>query len=408
GKRVSSRVRIGNLLIGGGSPVAVQSMTNTTTADVAETSAQVIELAQAGSELVRFTVRDEQDAQAVPYIAERVRAAGINVPLVGDFHYNGHLLLSKYPDCAKALDKYRINPGNMGTGAHHDANFRTMIEIALKNDKAVRIGANGGSIDQELLARLIDADRNAPAPLGSHKVFLNALAESVLNSAALAAEDGLQPERIVLSAKISSVPDAIEVYRQLASRSSCALHVGLTEAGGGDQGIISSAIALGVLLSEGIGDTIRVSVTPRPGESRVREVQIACEVLQALHLRSFFPQVVSCPGCGRTNRELHQKLAAETSAYLCRMMPVWRSKGYKGCESFKVAVMGCVVNGPGEARDAHMGISLPGKGETPMAPVFADGCKWKTLRGEDLGRQFEDCIDEYVAAHFAADQMGGQ
>lgn len=400
-ERKTPEVRIGNITIGGTSPIAVQSMTNTTTADVQETVAQIVELSNAGSELVRFTVRDEDDAKAVPYIVEGVRNAGVSSPLVGDFHYNGHLLLSKFPDCARALDKYRINPGNMGTGEHHDQNFRTMIDIAIKNDKAVRIGANGGSIDQELLARLIEEDRLSKSPLGAQKVFLNALVESVITSANLAVGYGMDPNRIVLSAKISRVTDVIEVYRQLAYRSEYALHVGLTEAGGGDQGTVSSSVAMGILLSEGIGDTIRVSLTPRPGDSRSREVKIACEILQALGLRSFFPQVTSCPGCGRTNRILHQALAAKVSEYLVKMMPVWRAKGYCGCEKLKVAVMGCVVNGPGEARDAHMGISLPGKGENPVAPVFVDGAKWKILRGDDLEGQFMACIDEYVATHMA-------
>ena len=400
-KRVSQCVRIGNLLIGGGYPVAVQSMTNTTTADIEETAAQVIELAKGGSELVRFTVRDDDDAKAVPFIVEKVRAAGVDVPMVGDFHYNGHLLLSKYPACAEALDKYRINPGNVGSGEHHDANFRTMVETAVKYDKAVRIGANGGSVDQELLARLIEEDRASEHPVGAQQVFLNTLVESVLSSADRAVAYGLSPQRIVLSAKISRVSEVISVYRELAGRSAYALHVGLTEAGGGEQGLVSSAVALGILLSEGIGDTIRVSLTPRPGESRVHEVDAACEILQALDMRSFYPQVTSCPGCGRTNRALHQDLAAAVSAYLHDMMPVWREKGYQGCEKLKVAVMGCVVNGPGEARDANMGISLPGKGEHPAAPVFADGDKWKTLRGEDLQKQFLACIDEYVEAHFA-------
>lgn len=400
-RRQALGVRIGNVDIGGGAPIAVQSMTNTTTAEVDETAAQVIELARAGSELVRFTVRDEDDAKAVPYIVDKVRKAGVTSAIVGDFHYNGHLLLSKYPDCAQALDKFRINPGNIGTGEHHNDNFRTMIDIAIKYGKAVRIGANGGSIDQELLARLIAADRESAQPLGAQRVFLNALVESVISSADAAVRCGLAPERIVLSAKISRVPDVIEVYRQLASRSNYALHVGLTEAGGGDQGLVSSAVALGVLLHEGIGDTIRVSVTPRPGDSRIREVEIACEILQALGLRSFFPQVVSCPGCGRTNRALHQVLAANVSAYLYKRMPEWRAEGRIGCEALKVAVMGCVVNGPGEAREAHMGISLPGKGETPAAPVFADGQKWKILRGENLEGQFLECVEEYVAAHFA-------
>ncbi|MDO5297593.1 MAG: flavodoxin-dependent (E)-4-hydroxy-3-methylbut-2-enyl-diphosphate synthase [bacterium] len=396
-KRVSQGVRIGNLHIGAGRPVAVQSMTNTTTADAAETAAQVIELARGGSELVRFTVRDDDDAKAVPYILEKVRNAGVDVPLVGDFHYNGHLLLSKYPDCAQALDKYRINPGNVGSGKHHDANFRTMVEIAVKYDKAVRIGANGGSIDQELLARLIAEDRDSSHPAGAQQVFLNALAESVISSAARATEYGLSPQRLVLSAKISRVNDVIAVYRQLAQRTDFALHVGLTEAGGGEQGLVSSAVALGILLSEGIGDTIRVSLTPRPGETRVHEVEAAREILQSLDMRSFYPQVTSCPGCGRTNRVLHQELAAAVSAYLHDMAPVWREKGIKGCENLKVAVMGCVVNGPGEARDANLGISLPGKGENPAAPVFANGSKWKTLRGDNLREQFLACIDEYVS-----------
>ncbi len=403
--RQSYQVRIGNIRIGCGQPIAVQSMTNTTTAEVAETVAQVVELAQAGSELVRFTVKDEDDARAVPHIVEGVRRAGVDVPIVGDFHYNGHLLLSKYPDCAQALDKYRINPGNVGVGAHHDDNFRTMVEIAVKNDKAVRIGANGGSIDQELLARLIEEDRQAAKPVGAQQVFLNTLVESVISSADRSVEYGLKPERIVLSAKVSRVSDVVAVYRMLAQRCRYALHVGLTEAGGGSQGTVSSAVAMGILLAEGIGDTIRVSLTPGPGESRTREVQVAYEILQSLGLRSYYPQVVSCPGCGRTNRQLHQELAAKVSAYLRQQVRTWREEGYQGCENLKVAVMGCVVNGPGEARDAHLGISLPGKGEQPAAPVFADGKKWKTLRGQDLEQQFLQCINEYVASHWAQNKV---
>ncbi len=400
-RRKTHKVRIGGLEIGGGAPVAVQSMTNTLTANADATAAQVLDLSAAGSELVRFTVKDEDDAKAVPFIVEKVREAGCSVPLVGDFHYNGHILLAKYKDCAAALDKYRINPGNVGTGDHHDSNFRTMVEAAVNNGKAVRIGVNGGSLDQKLLAEMIDDDKNSPDPKGAEAVFLEAMVRSALLSAKAAESYGLGSDKIVLSAKVSRVKDVIWVYRRLASESSYALHVGLTEAGIGMQGLVSSSVAMGILLEEGIGDTIRVSLTPGPGEPRSREVTAAQEILQSLGMRSFFPQVTSCPGCGRTNGELFRSLASEVQGYLQNRMSFWKKEGLKGVENMKAAVMGCIVNGPGEAKDVNIGISLPGGGEEPVAPVFADGKHVRSLRGQDIGLQFMAMIEDYVHEHYA-------
>lgn len=400
-RRNTHKVRIGGLDIGGGAPVAVQSMTNTLTADADATAAQVIDLSAAGSELVRFTVKDEDDAKAVPFIVEKVREAGVSVPLVGDFHYNGHLLLSKYKDCAAALDKYRINPGNVGAGDHHDSNFRTMVEAAVNNGKAVRIGVNGGSLDQQLLAEMIDKDKDSSNPCGAEAVFLEAMVQSALLSAKAAENYGLPSDKIVLSAKVSRVKDVIWVYRRLAQESRYALHVGLTEAGLGMQGLVSSSVAMGILLNEGIGDTIRVSLTPGPGEPRSREVTAAQEILQSLGLRSFFPQVTSCPGCGRTNGELFRSLASEVQEYLQRRISFWKKEGLQGAENMKAAVMGCIVNGPGEAKDVNIGISLPGGGEEPVAPVYADGKHVRSLRGRDIGLQFMAMIEDYVYEHYA-------
>jgi (E)-4-hydroxy-3-methylbut-2-enyl-diphosphate synthase len=380
-------------------------MTNTPTADIEATVAQVMELAEAGSELVRFTVKDEDDARAVPHIVSQLRSRGCQVPVVGDFHYNGHLLLRRFPECARALDKYRINPGNVGVGRQHDANFRTMIEAAIEHDKPVRIGVNAGSLDQALLKELIDADLASPEPRGAKAVFLEAMVESALRSAAMAEEYGLPGNRIVLSCKISEVPEVIHVYRALAARCRYALHVGLTEAGMGLKGTVSSSLALGILLHEGIGDTIRVSLTPQPGQPRTAEVEIAREILQNLRLREFTPRVTACPGCGRTTSTFFQELAIQVQEYLKARMPWWQAQGYRGVEGLKVAVMGCVVNGPGEARGAHIGLSLPGTGETPVAPVYADGQKIATLRGPNIGAEFLDLVEQYVHSHYAPQEV---
>ncbi len=398
--RNSHRVRVGHLEMGGDNPVRVQSMTNTPTCEVARTVAQVLELAEAGSELVRFTVKDDQDALAVPEIVSELRRRGCSVPVVGDFHFNGHRLLASHPECARSLDKYRINPGNVGVGTQHDGNFRTMIELAIEHGKAVRIGVNGGSLDQGLLAALIQADLESDQPRGTRAVFLEAMVESALQSARRAEEYGLSADRLVLSAKVSQVDEVVAVYQSLAARSRYALHVGLTEAGMGLQGTVSSTLALGLLLARGIGDTIRVSLTPEPGQPRSREVEVAREILQSLGLRSFYPRVTSCPGCGRTSSTRFQELAREVQDFLRRRMPQWLADGATGVAGMKVAVMGCVVNGPGEAREAHIGVSLPGTGESPAAPVFADGRKIATLKGEDLAEQFEALVEDYVRTHY--------
>lgn len=401
--RNSMEVKIGELPMGGANPVRIQSMTNTDTADVEATVNQVLELAEAGSELVRFTVKDDENAEAVPEIARRVRAAGCNVPLIGDFHYNGHKLLVQHPRCARALDKYRINPGNVGVGRQHDSNFRTMIEAAIEYDKPVRIGVNGGSLDQALLKELIDQDLAAGQPKGAKTVFLDAMVESALRSAKMAEEYGLPSNRIILSTKVSEVPEVVHVYRALASRCRYALHVGLTEAGMGLKGTVSSSIALGVLLSQGIGDTIRVSLTPDPGAPRTTEVEICKEILQNLGLRDFNPRVTACPGCGRTTSTLFQELAIDVERHLKQRMAYWKEAGYEGVEAMKVAVMGCVVNGPGEAKGAHIGLSLPGTGETPSAPVYADGQKVATLKGDGkvIAQQFLELVESYVERHYA-------
>ncbi len=398
--RNSYQVRIGTLDMGGSNPVRVQSMTNTPTSDVDLTVTQILELVQAGSELVRFTVKDDADAQAVPEIVAGLRRRGCAVPVIGDFHYNGHRLLTRYPACAQALDKYRINPGNVGVGTQHDSNFRTMIEAAVEYGKAVRIGVNGGSLDQTLLAGLIQADLETDQPQGTRSVFLEAMVESALQSARLAEVYGMPADRIVLSAKVSEVGEVVQVYRALAARSRYALHVGLTEAGMGLKGTVSSTLALGILLAEGVGDTIRVSLTPTPGEPRSREVEVAREILQGLGLRDFYPRVTACPGCGRTSSTRFQELALEVQDYLHSRMADWAAAGGSGAAGMKVAVMGCVVNGPGEARGANIGVSLPGTGESPAAPVFADGKRVATLKGEDLAEQFLPLIEDYVRSHY--------
>jgi (E)-4-hydroxy-3-methylbut-2-enyl-diphosphate synthase len=380
--------------------VRVQSMTNTDTGDAIGTAIQVKELAQAGSELVRITVDTPESAKAVPYIREQLDKMGVHVPLVGDFHYNGHRLLTEFPECAKALSKYRINPGNVGKGDKHDKQFAQMIEAAVRYDKAVRIGVNWGSLDQELLARLMDINAGRELPWDAKQVMYEALVTSALESAELAERLGLARHQIILSCKMSGVQDLIAVYRELARCTDHPLHLGLTEAGMGTKGTAASSVALGVLLQEGIGDTIRVSLTPQPGEARTQEVLIATEILQALGLRAFVPSVTACPGCGRTTSTTFQELAMQIDDYLRYQMPVWR-KQYPGVENLKVAVMGCIVNGPGESKHADIGISLPGTGEAPAAPVFIDGEKALTLRGDNIAKEFHDIVENYVQKKYA-------
>ena len=386
--------------VGGDAPVRVQSMTNTDTADAIGTAIQVKELALAGSELVRITVDTPESAKAVPYIREQLDKMGVHVPLIGDFHYNGHRLLTEFPDCAKALSKYRINPGNVGKGDKHDKQFAQMIEAAIRYNKAVRIGVNWGSLDQELLARLMDENASRATPWDAKQVMYQALVTSALESAELAERLGLAREQIILSCKMSGVQDLIAVYRELARCTDHPLHLGLTEAGMGTKGTAASSVALGVLLQEGIGDTIRVSLTPQPGEARTQEVLIATEIIQALGLRSFVPSVTACPGCGRTTSTTFQELAMQIDDYLRYQMPVWR-KQFPGVENLKVAVMGCIVNGPGESKHADIGISLPGNGEAPAAPVFIDGEKAVTLRGENIAKEFHDIVENYVQKKYA-------
>lgn len=385
--------------VGGDAPVRLQSMTNTDTVEAVETAIQVRDLAQAGSELVRITVNTPEAAQAVPYIREQLDRMGCNVPLVGDFHYNGHRLLTDFPDCAQALSKYRINPGNVGKGDKKDKQFAQMIEIAARHDKTVRIGVNWGSLDQELLAQLMDVNAQRPQPWDARQVMYEALITSAIDSARRAQALGLNGDNILLSCKVSGVQDLIAVYRELARRCDYALHLGLTEAGMGTRGTVSSSVALGILLQEGIGDTIRVSLTPQPGEARTQEVVVAAEIVQALGMRSFVPSVTACPGCGRTTSTVFQELAKEIDDFLRAQMPVWR-KQYPGVESMKVAVMGCIVNGPGESKHADIGISLPGTGEAPTAPVYIDGEKALTLRGEHIAQEFQRIVLDYVQQRY--------
>lgn len=386
--------------MGGNNPVRVQSMTNTDTADAAGTAEQVAALAMAGSELVRVTVNNEESARAVPEIVRRLEDAGLDVPIVGDFHYNGHLLLTKYPDTADALAKYRINPGNVGT-KHRDANFTEIIKVAIAHDKPVRIGVNWGSLDQRLLTDLMDANAKRPDPKGAKEVLLEAIVESGMRSAALAEEVGLGHDRIIISAKVSVVPDLIRVYRMLAPLSDYPLHLGLTEAGMGHKGVVASAAGLAPLLMDGIGDTIRVSLTPRPGGDRTEEVRVAQQILQSLAIRSFEPQVTSCPGCGRTTSTFFQEMAEDITGYIRERMPEWRNR-YPGVEELDVAVMGCVVNGPGESKHANLGISLPGTFEEPKAPVYVDGEHYTTLKGEGLVEEFKRILDDYVDRRYGA------
>jgi len=406
-RRQTTTVVVGGVPIGSAHPVVVQSMTNTDTADAAATAAQVEALAAAGSELVRVTVNNEEAAQAVPEIVQRLRDRGVDTPIVGDFHYNGHLLLTRYPETARALDKYRINPGNVGA-KHRDENFRTIIQVAIDNGKPVRIGVNWGSLDQRLLTELMDENAKRPEPLDAKSVMMEAMVESALRSAALAEEVGLPHDRIVLSAKVSGVQDLVTVYRMLAARCDYPLHLGLTEAGMGMKGIVATTAGLSILLQEGIGDTIRVSLTPRPGGDRTEEVQVAQQILQSLELRSFQPQVTSCPGCGRTTSTFFQRMAEDIQGYIREKMPEWRER-YPGVEELRVAVMGCVVNGPGESKHANIGISLPGTFEEPKAPVYVDGELYTTLRGDTLVADFLKILDEYVESHYGAGtgQMAG-
>ena len=395
-RRRSTPVRIGSVTVGGTAPIVVQSMTNTDTADVESTVAQVHALARTGSELVRVTVNTEEAAAAVPYIRDRLAQQGVYVPLVGDFHFNGHRLLRAFPACAEALAKYRINPGNVGRGSKRDPQFAEMIEVACRNEKPVRIGVNWGSLDQDLLTRMMDENSRREQPLDANDVMREALVVSALESASRAEELGLSHERIVISCKVSGVQDLIGVYRNLATRCDYALHLGLTEAGMGSKGIVASTAGMAVLLQDGIGDTIRVSLTPEPNGPRTQEVIVAQEILQTMGLRSFMPMVIACPGCGRTTSTYFQELAQKIQSHIRHQMPQWR-KQYEGVEEMTVAVMGCVVNGPGESKHANIGISLPGTGERPVAPVYIDGEKGPTLKGERIAEEFQALIEDYIA-----------
>src|SRR5712671_4154312 len=400
-RRKSVTAKIGNVRVGGDVPVVVQSMTNTDTADVQSTVQQVAQLARAGSEMVRVTVNNDAAAQAVPAIFEELAKQNIHVPIIGDFHYNGHLLLTKYPECARALAKYRINPGNVSVGRKNDDNFRAMVEVAVKNDKPVRIGVNWGSLDQQLLTRMMDENSRSANPKDAREVTMDAMVESALRSAELAEEFGLSHDYIILSAKVSGVQDLIDVYRILAARCDYPLHLGLTEAGMGAKGIVGSAAGLAVLLQEGIGDTIRVSLTPAPNGNRAEEVFVGQQILQSLGIRSFTPQVTACPGCGRTTSTFFQEMAQQIQTYLREQMPVWK-QSHVGVEEMKVAVMGCVVNGPGESKHANLGISLPGTFEEPKAPVYVDGRLLTTLRGNKIVAEFITILDDYVESHYAS------
>ena len=400
-RRKSIGVDVGGVLVGGGAPIVVQSMTNTNTEDVEATTRQVAALAAAGSELVRITVNTPEAAMAVPEIVKRMADRQEPVPIIGDFHYNGHLLLAKFPECARALAKYRINPGNVGVGAKRDENFRRIIEIAIENHKPVRIGVNWGSLDQALLARLMDENLKSAQPKDAREIMIEAMSQSALESARMARDYGLPADRIILSTKLSGVQDLVETYRILAARCEYALHLGLTEAGMGAKGIVASAAALAVLLQEGIGDTIRVSLTPPPDGDRSEEVLVAQQILQSLEIRSFQPQVSACPGCGRTASSFFQVIADQVQMHIRDAMPVWRSR-YPGIEQLTVAVMGCVVNGPGESKHANIGISLPGTGEDPKAPVYVDGKLQTILHGDGIIRDFIAILDAYVDSHYPA------
>src|SRR6266853_1091350 len=400
-RRKTVTASVDGVRVGSDAPVVVQSMTNTDTADIPSTVKQVAALARAGSELVRVTVNNEAAAAAVAPIVDQLEQQGIRVPIIGDFHYNGHILLKKYPECARALAKYRINPGNVGIGRKDDSNFRTMIEVAVANQKPVRIGVNWGSLDQALLTRMMDENSHLAEPLDARDVTMEAMVVSALDSAAMAEKYGLRKDQIILSAKVSGVQDLIDVYRVLASRCDYALHLGLTEAGMGAKGIVASSSALALALEEGIGDTIRVSLTPAPNGDRTEEVLVGQQILQSLGIRSFTPQVTACPGCGRTTSTFFQEMAQQIQSYLRDQMPVWKGR-YTGVEEMKVAVMGCVVNGPGESKHASLGISLPGTFEEPKAPVFVDGRLFTTLKGDKIVAEFIQILDDYVESHYAA------
>ena len=400
-RKHTQQVLVGQVKVGGGAPIIVQSMTNTDTADVTATVQQIIELSNVGSEIVRVTVNTEESAKAVPDIVNLLAQKGFSVPIVGDFHFNGHKLLEKYPDCAQALSKYRINPGNVGKGKARDPQFQQMIELACRYDKPVRIGVNGGSLDQLVLTRLLDENRQLDNPNTLRAVTREAIIQSALESATKAQELGLAKNKITLSCKISNVQELINIYEDLSRRCDYALHLGLTEAGMGSKGMVASAAALGVLMQQGIGDTIRVSLTPEPGGSRTQEVIVAQEILQTMGFRSFTPMVIACPGCGRTTSDYFQRLAQDIQWYLRDQMPVWKDK-YKGVETMEVAVMGCVVNGPGESKNANIGISLPGSGESPVAPVFEDGVKTVTLKGDKIAEEFQALVERYIESHYGA------
>jgi (E)-4-hydroxy-3-methylbut-2-enyl-diphosphate synthase len=402
-RRRTIAVKVGGVTVGGGAQVVVQSMTNTDTADIDKTAQQVAQLAQAGSEIVRITVDRDEAAAAVPHIRDKLAAWGVNVPLVGDFHYIGHKLLSDHPACAETLDKYRINPGNVGFRDKRDRQFSDIIEIALKHDKPVRIGVNWGSLDQELLTRLMDENAASPEPMDARAVLHEAMVQSALLSAERAQELGMGNDKIILSVKVSAVQDLISCYRMISERGDYALHLGLTEAGMGTKGIVASTAGIGILLQEGIGDTIRVSLTPAPGEARTREVEVAQQILQVMGIRSFVPVVAACPGCGRTTSTLFQELASDIQNHIAASMPEWRKK-YPGVETLNVAVMGCIVNGPGESKHADIGISLPGTGESPAAPVFIDGKKAMTLRGPGIADDFKKLVQDYIEQRFGRGQ----
>jgi (E)-4-hydroxy-3-methylbut-2-enyl-diphosphate synthase len=398
-RKITQQVLVGNVKVGGGAPIVVQSMTNTDTANIKATVNQILELSKAGSEIVRITVNSEEAAAAVAQIKQQLLAQNCHTPIVGDFHFNGHKLLEKYPDCAAALDKYRINPGNVGRGKARDPQFQQMIEFAVQYNKPVRIGVNGGSLDQAVLTRLLDENRVLAQPEPLAAVARKAIVLSALESAAKAEELGLGKDKIILSCKISNVQELISIYQDLSSRCDYSLHLGLTEAGMGSKGIVSSAAALSVLMQQGIGDTIRISLTPEPGTSRTQEVIVGQEILQTMGFRAFTPMVISCPGCGRTTSDYFQKLALNIQTYLRDQMPIWREK-YAGVESMEVAVMGCVVNGPGESKNANIGISLPGTGEIPVAPIYEDGEKTVTLKGDNIAEEFQAIVERYIETHY--------
>ncbi len=398
-RKITHQVLVGNIKVGGGAPIVVQSMTNTDTADAVSTVNQIIELADAGSEIVRITVNTDEAAAAVPHIKEQLLKKGYSTPIVGDFHFNGHRLLENNPACAEALDKFRINPGNVGRGKARDPQFQQMVEFAIKYNKPVRIGVNGGSLDQSVLTRLLDENRQLTNPEPLAAITRKAIVLSALESAAKAEELGLGKDKIILSCKISNVQELISIYQDLSSRCNYSLHLGLTEAGMGSKGIVSSSAALGILMQQGIGDTIRISLTPEPGASRTKEVIVAQELLQTMGFRSFTPMVIACPGCGRTTSDYFQRLAQDIQTYLRDQMPVWRTQ-YPGVEAMEVAVMGCVVNGPGESKSANIGISLPGTGESPVAPVYEDGVKTVTLKGDHIAEEFQAIVERYIESHY--------